>query len=309
MQAISKPASRRRAAPAAALAFVRQLGSLRVLGRGSRHLGRAGRIRARFIERRTGLGWDSGWKVLARPPRTSIMLRESIVQLQPVSRSRASEPSLGKNRQRPCASVQNITHLHITAGNAMGVHPASRAYETQSRRDFRAAASFAATVESRSAAAGPYFAPSSRIVAGSARFFPAPSEHPTRTLVPALSGKRARVQPWLATSVIEDGSVATDMPARMVRKHRRLEHQAWPHPEDSVVPSQAWPVAANARKIHETQWRQPAIDDEVPTRSPQMRTVTHAQADPVINVARITDEVIKQIDRRFIAARERRGKI
>jgi hypothetical protein len=33
------------------------------------------------------------------------------------------------------------------------------------------------------------------------------------------------------------------------------------------------------------------------------------QAEPVVNVARITDEVIKQLDRRFIAARERRGKI
>ena len=127
--------------------------------------------------------------------------------------------------------------------------------------------------------------------------------------MPVLSGKRARVQPWLASCVIEDGSVATDMPSRVARKHRRIEHHAWPRPEDSVLPSEAWPVVANPRRVHESRWRQPAVDAEIPTRLPQMKTAAHTQAEPVINVARITDEVIKQIDRRFIAARERRGRI
>jgi hypothetical protein len=124
-----------------------------------------------------------------------------------------------------------------------------------------------------------------------------------------LSCKRVHVQPWLAPGVIEDGSVAADMPSRVARKHRRLEHHAWPHPEDSAISSEAWPVVSNPRRVHQPQWRQPASDAEVPTPSPQLRTTTQLQAEPVVNVARITDEVIKQLDRRFIAARERRGKI
>ncbi len=309
MQAISKPASRKRLEPATGSAFLRQLGSTRAFGRGSRHLGWAARISARLTGRKMGLGWNSGWKVLARPARSYLVRREWIGQLRPVSSSHPPGTRIGKNRQRSCGWVQNITHLHITAVNTMGMPAASRAHETQPQRGVRAAAWGAAMVQNRSAAASLYFASSPPIVASFAHFFPAASEHPTRVLMPVLPGKRARVQPWLADCVIEDGSVATDMPSRVARKHRRIEHYAWPRPEDSVLPSEAWSVTANPRRAHEPQWRQPAVEAEISTCLPPMKTATHTQAEPVINVARITDEVIKQIDRRFLAARERRGKI
>ena len=171
MQAIWKPASRKRAEPATGLAFVRQLGSTRAPGRGSRHLGWAARISARFTERKMGLGWNSGWKVLARPARSYLVLRELIEQLKPVSSSHASGTRIGKNRQRSCGCVQNITHLHITAGNMMRIPPASRTHETQPHRGVCTAASCAARVQDRSAAASLYIAPSRAIAASSARFF------------------------------------------------------------------------------------------------------------------------------------------
>jgi len=308
MPAISKPASRKRAEPATALAFVRQLRSTRALRGASRHLGWAASISARLTERKLGLGWNSGQRVLARATRNYILLRELIGQLKPVSSSHASGTRVSKNRQRSCEWVQNITHLHITAVNPAGMHPASRAHETQHHHGFRAEAPFAGRPQNRAPAASIYFALWPRMQAASAHFFPAASEHPAGPVVPVLSCKRVRVQPWLAPCVLEDGSVATDMPSRVARKHRRLEPHAWPHPEDSAISSEAWSVVANPRRVHQPQWRQP-VDAELPPPSPQMRTATHSQAEPVVNVARITDEVIKQLDRRFIAARERRGKI
>lgn len=309
MPAISKPPSRKRAEPATALAFVRQLGSTRALRGASRHLGWAAGISARLTERKLGLGWNSGWKVLARATRNYILLRELIRQLQPVSSSHASGTRLSKNRQRSCGCVQNITQLHITAVNPAGMHPASRAHETPHHHGFRAVAPFAGSFRNRAPATSIYFALWPRMQAASAHFFRAASEPPVGPVVPVLSCKRVHVQPWLAPGVIEDGSVAADMPSRVARKHRRLEHHAWPHPEDSAISSEAWPVVSNPRRVHQPQWRQPASDAEVPTPSPQLRTTTQLQAEPVVNVARITDEVIKQLDRRFIAARERRGKI
>jgi hypothetical protein len=267
MPAISKPASRKRAEPATALAFVRQLRSTRALRGASRHLGWAASISARLTERKLGLGWNSGQRVLARATRNYILLRELIGQLKPVSSSHASGTRVSKNRQRSCEWVQNITHLHITAVNPAGMHPASRAHETQHHHGFRAEAPFAGRPQNRAPAASIYFALWPRMQAASAHFFPAASEHPAGPVVPVLSCKRVRVQPWLAPCVLEDGSVATDMPSRVARKHRRLEHHAWPHPEDSAISSEAWSVVANPRRVHQPQWRQP-VDAERPPPSP-----------------------------------------
>lgn len=105
--------------------------------------------------------------------------------------------------------------------------------------------------------------------------------------------------------VVESGAVVDAWSTLVLRKHRRVEELSPTHlhnlraqtpvlmPEKPVVIERAQP-RVRARQ-------EPALE-----AAPRERAW---QRESVVDVAQITDAVISQLDRRLIAARERRGKI
>ena len=130
--------------------------------------------------------------------------------------------------------------------------------------------------------------------------------------VPAVlsRAKRALVQPWLRPR--EEGDMPNsrlgDMPGRVTRKHRRVEQRAYPLGDDLVVTNMPRPVMADSVTLGGSRFREPVQEYEPPVAKREP-SVARLQPEPAVNVARITDEVLKQLDRRLIAARERRGRI
>ncbi|MGH9326215.1 MAG: hypothetical protein ACRD2B_05940 [Terriglobia bacterium] len=97
-----------------------------------------------------------------------------------------------------------------------------------------------------------------------------------------------------------------DAGSRVANKHRRIEERLVldgqvielmttriPEAEMTLVDSSRWKARQPGR--------QPTMPTEMGVRS--------TRTQPVVDVGQITDEVVKQLDRRLIAARERRGRI
>jgi hypothetical protein len=102
---------------------------------------------------------------------------------------------------------------------------------------------------------------------------------------------------------VEPEAVVGTLSARVIRKHRRVE--------------------ARPTRLHDLRTQTPALMPEKPVVIERARPRLRTQEPPLevgprdragqlgsaVNVAQITDAVISQLDRRLIAARERRGKI
>ena len=106
----------------------------------------------------------------------------------------------------------------------------------------------------------------------------------------------------------QDDNPTKESPStRLARRHRRVEHKPERIPQEF----------APERKAESAQWMSVESPHPIagtipstPPRSQQLETL-EAGAVPLrqINVAQVADEVIKQLDRKLIAARERMGRI
>jgi hypothetical protein len=111
-----------------------------------------------------------------------------------------------------------------------------------------------------------------------------------------------------AQSFSEDDIPAQESPwTRLARRHRRVEHK-----HERIAQE-----FAPQRKVESTPWMpvessRPIAGARTSTSPRSQRPETlEAEAVPLrqINVTQVADEVIKQLDRKLIAARERRGRI
>ncbi len=111
-----------------------------------------------------------------------------------------------------------------------------------------------------------------------------------------------------AQSFNEDDNPTKESPStRLARRHRRVEHKreriAQEFAPERKVESTQWMPVESPRPIAGTR-------ASTPPRAQQPETL-EAGAVPLrqINVTQVADEVIKQLDRKLIAARERMGRI
>ncbi len=117
-----------------------------------------------------------------------------------------------------------------------------------------------------------------------------------------------RTGAWRAQSFKEyDNPTKESTSTRLVRRHRRVEHKREPITQEFAterkVESTHWMPVERSRPIAGTR-------ASTPPRSQPPATL-EAGAVPLrqINVTQVADEVIKQLDRKLIAARERMGRI
>jgi hypothetical protein len=100
-----------------------------------------------------------------------------------------------------------------------------------------------------------------------------------------------------AQSSTEDDSPTKESTSTgLARRHRRVEHKREPIDQEF----------ASERKVESTHWM--PVESPHPT---QPSETFEAGVMPLrqINVTQVADEVIKQLDRKLIAARERMGRI
>ena len=297
MRPISKRAFPEPTPPAApAVALRRKLAATRVLGRGSRHIAWTLSITSRLMQRRRGIAMHPESMVLARARRSYMLLRTLVRELKPVMPSGVQSP-----QQQPLLGTRTILH-QLVAGEPIRVRSASNVREATN-----------SPVRSRlMSAPGLPLQPPLMLAVMPARL---PRLQPVSggglssapTLLPRA--KHALLQPWLKQE--KDGgpdSAVLDMPARMTRKHRRVEQRLYPRIDDLATTTELRPTAANTITLRKPHSHQPVAEYEAPLAKLE-RMAASPQAEREVNVARITDEVLKQLDRRLIAARERRGRI
>ena len=94
-----------------------------------------------------------------------------------------------------------------------------------------------------------------------------------------------------------------EVAARIVRQVRRVEERPSVHPHGPVLSA---PVVRAANEVHEPPQRMRTSEI---TASGAMETLPTTPSVPPFNVTQLTDEVMRQLDRRLIAARERMGKM
>lgn len=301
---------RRTARAAPALAFLRKLATARMLWGGSRHLAWTVSITGRLVGRDLWRGMQPGPMVLVRASRNYILLRTLLRQLQPGSRAAPAEmperARAGRSEgtmQRPCGGLRLATDILALARKPMQIVAAPMIWEAAHRRELRSLKPMTGVQENLALALAPKRSGLPGLQPPSSDAMPA---------APAvLSGaKRALVQPWLRPWEKGDGpdSRLGDMPGRVMRKHRRVEQRAYPPGGDFVVTNMLRPVMTEAVTLAGPRFSKPAQEYEAPVAKREP-SVAHLQPEPAVNVTRITDEVLKQLDRRLIAARERRGRI
>jgi hypothetical protein len=124
------------------------------------------------------------------------------------------------------------------------------------------------------------------------------------TPLPHKSGfARARFARYEAA----EGEPSTrDVVSRIAKRHRRVEERLaldrQGHAQGATrIPEAEMTLVDNSPRVTQQPTRQPMTPIESGTRL--------CRPQPVVDVAQITDEVVKQLDRRLIAARERRGRI
>lgn len=114
---------------------------------------------------------------------------------------------------------------------------------------------------------------------------------------------RARFAPYES----EEGRPSTcDVVKRIATKHRRVEERLVLDGQGLAlgttrIPGAEMTLVDNSPRVTQRPVHQPIIPIESPNRL--------SRPQPIVDVAQITDEVVKQLDRRLIAARERRGRI
>jgi hypothetical protein len=133
-----------------------------------------------------------------------------------------------------------------------------------------------------------------------------PDAMPSSPLTLSLANRIPRQQRSARRDEGVEAVTVNDVSTRVMRKHRRVEERPFMRVRDlpgRVAPA---PVAENPVVIERPRPRLAAkhkSSSELEARNGVL------QADRAVNVAQVTDEVLRQLDRRLVAARERRGRI
>ncbi len=127
-----------------------------------------------------------------------------------------------------------------------------------------------------------------------------PAAARTLWLSPSASSTRVRLRP---NAITHDGT-APEMTTRIARRLRRVE-EALPFSSEPRVVAGAVPTRGFDEVVG-TPARRPSRDAS-PLHCSELGATDPAA--PGINVTQLTDEVMRQIDRRLVALRERMGKI
>jgi hypothetical protein len=118
-----------------------------------------------------------------------------------------------------------------------------------------------------------------------------------------LANNRAHVRPLRSRfEIISEENGAEAGAKQILRKVRRIDADLRSIRQDFVVNSNASPSRTSTieKTQHQSEW---------PSDAKSMSAKSFAPLQSGLDVTRIADEVMQQLDRRFIAARERIGKI
>jgi hypothetical protein len=110
----------------------------------------------------------------------------------------------------------------------------------------------------------------------------------------------------LRACVVSDRGGAV-LPEGLMRKHRRIEEHPFLRPREAAPKMKPAVEKEQPTRIYQAPARLRAHEDFFSMESARRRGATSPA--PSVNVAQITDEVLRQLDRRLIAARERMGRI
>jgi hypothetical protein len=129
---------------------------------------------------------------------------------------------------------------------------------------------------------------------------------PSRALLLSLANRiLVRRRPVRQEEVTEEVRV-NDVSTRVMRKHRRVEERPFMRVRDLTGRLAPAPAAENPVVIERPRPRLAAKHKPSSELEPRNGV---SQADRAVNMAQVTDEVLRQLDRRLVAARERRGRI
>lgn len=123
-------------------------------------------------------------------------------------------------------------------------------------------------------------------------------ETPLEMVFRRLSGTGELVRVNNALSSVETRTVS--LPSRVREQSRRVEERA-DRPATRVIRQPVAPPVVAAEQVVGAFRSQPAVHTAPPGAK--------AMSVPAINIEQITDHVVRQLDRRVVAARERMGKI
>ncbi len=292
---------------AQALACLPKFPQPRALRNVSRNFAWTLSIMDRLVHRKRWAGMHPESMVLALAARNYILLRTLVKQLQPETRT---DPDPIKEQRHFGASEvkqwaygpgQATILRPVVTGEPIRASAEALRQAAHHHATPRPAMLIASVQESRSQvlARKPAGLPRSQPIYGNAM-------PPASLLIPIA--KRALVQPWL--SLREEGDALElgprNMPARVTRKHRRVEERPYLHVHEVSARNEPILMPAHPITLERPRVLQPAQEYQ---SSKFERTAARRQAEPAVNVARITHEVLKQLDRRLVAARERMGRI
>jgi hypothetical protein len=103
-----------------------------------------------------------------------------------------------------------------------------------------------------------------------------------------------------------DAKTEMDIPARVQRRHRRVEQKSFLASRD-LDPLPSIRLAEHLPVVEKSRPRLPARAEESDFEAkPRGRA---SRTEPPVNIGQITDAVLQQLDRRLVSARERMGRI
>lgn len=99
-----------------------------------------------------------------------------------------------------------------------------------------------------------------------------------------------------------------DIPAQVQKRHRRLEKRLFLRPPEATDQFRSTSISEHPVVVEKSKPRNSAPADHTTQfeRKPRSRIST---PEPPVNIGQITDAVLKQLDRRLVAARERMGRV
>jgi len=262
-------------------------------GKVSRHVSWTLGIIERLVRRKPWLGLHPEAMVLAGRAQPWILVLKTLL--------RQARPN--ESKQWPQARPQAATLRQVVGGRIQPAAPSAR--EAARNRAPRPVISVVTAKRGRTAGlVGKISDPQrARSMTGDA-----PSSGP---LVLSLANRvigRPRLSRREEGSESETSVSVSGVSTRVMRKHRRVEERPFMrHPELAAKSTAAW-VRDDPVVIKTQQPRLRTQGGHESNSALEPRAVA-SQPQSAVNVAQITDAVIQQLDRRLIAARERKGRI
>jgi len=269
----------------------------------SRHLHWVLAITERLAHRMTWCGIHPENMTLSLARRFWILLRDiaagrphpAFTILSPQTRERR-EPAARQFAHAHEWKLQILSPQLMTHGPTRNVAPTISAF-VQNRVHTSTTVTLTQLVRSIEAAARLSLRESPLATGGERTFSPPPASSVVQSAIRPLHSVFAESDPEIG-----------DIPARVQHRHRRVEQRPFLCSGDFA---DRLPTLRNAEQpvvVDKSQLRIRArADDELPFgHKPRGRA---SPAEPPVNIGRITDAVLQQLDRRLVAARERVGRI